>query len=29
MMNVDDIDDVVIPTPPDVYVIQPLYMEPE
>jgi hypothetical protein len=29
MMNVDDIDDVVIPTPPDVYIIHPEYLEPE
>ena len=29
MMNVDNIDDVIIPTPPDVYVIQPMYLEPE
>ena len=29
MMNVDNIDDVVIPTPPDVYIIHPEYVEPE
>jgi len=29
MMNVVSIDDVVIPTPPDVYIIHPEYVEPE
>jgi hypothetical protein len=29
MMNVVSIDDVVIPTPPDVYIIHPEYLEPE
>ena len=29
MMNVANIDDIVIPTPPDVYVIHPEYVEPE
>lgn len=29
MMNVANIDDIVIPTPPDVYVIHHEYLEPE
>ena len=29
MMNVANIDDIVIPTPPDVYIIHPEYVEPE
>lgn len=29
MLNVTNIDDVVVPTPPDVYIIHPEYVEPE
>jgi hypothetical protein len=29
MLDVDDIENVVIPTPPDIYIIHPEYLEPE